>query len=132
MKLFSAACTRTAIASTIAAAAALAVVTGSANANAYNYWGAIAISQQTGNTGASWDYSSAAAAEARAVSECGVADCQVVVRFANACGAVAQATNRSWGWGWGSSLSIAESYAFANTSGSGARIIRWACTTGHR
>jgi hypothetical protein len=131
MKLFSAACARTAIVSAIAGAV-LAVVAGPANADAYNYWGAIAISRQTGKTGYSYNYSSAAAAEARAVSECGVADCQTVVWFANGCGAVAQATDLSWGWGWGSSLSTAESYALAGTSGNGARIVSWACTTGHR
>jgi Domain of unknown function (DUF4189) len=130
MKLLSAACIRIAIVSTLGAAA-IAAVPGPANADVYNYWGAIAVSLQTSNTGASWNYSSAAAADAVALNECGVADCQVYVEFANACGAVAQATDGSWGRGWGSSLSIAESYALANTSGSGAHIMRWACTTGH-
>jgi Domain of unknown function (DUF4189) len=133
MKLLSAACARTATMFAITATV-LAAATGPANADAYNYWGAIAVSRQTGSTGASWDYSSAAAADTMAISECGVADCQVFIEFANACGAVAQATDGSWGWGWGwgSSLSIAESYALGGTSGSGARIIRRACTTGHR
>lgn len=131
MKLFSTACTRAAIVTTIAGAV-LAAAAGPANADAYDYWGAIAISRQTGNTGYSYNYSSAAAAQAQAVSECGVADCQTVVWFVNGCGAVAQATDLSWGWGWGSSLSVAEAYALAGTSGYGARIVRWTCTTGHR
>jgi hypothetical protein len=131
MKLLSAAYARTAVVSAIAAASLVAVAD-PANADAYNYWGAIAVSFPTGNTGASWDYSSEGAADARALNECGVADCQVLVRFVNACGAVAQATDASWSSGWGSSLSIAESYALSTATGSGARIVRWACTTGHR
>jgi Domain of unknown function (DUF4189) len=130
MKLFSAACVRTAIVSALAGTV-LAVAASPANADAYNY-GAIAISRQTGSTGYSYNYSSRAAAEAQAISKCGVADCQAVVWFANGCGAAAQATDQSWGWGWGSSLSIAESYALAGTSGNGARIVSWACTSGHR
>ena len=130
MKLFRAAYARTAIVSTLAGAV-LAVAAGPADAAAYNY-GAIAISRQTGSSGYSYNYSSAAAAEAQAVSNCGVADCQAVVWFANGCGAVAQATDQSWGWGWGSSLYTAESYALAGTSGNGARIVSWACTTSHR
>lgn len=97
-----------------------------------NYWGAIAVSLQSGSTGASRDYSSEVAADARALSECGAADCQVLVRFGNACGAVARATDGSWSSGWGSSLSIAESYALARATGSGARIVTWACTTSHQ
>jgi Domain of unknown function (DUF4189) len=80
MKLLSAACIHIAIVSTLGAAA-IAAVPGPANADVYNYWGAIAVSLQTSNTGASWNYSSAAAADAVALNECGVADCQVYVEL---------------------------------------------------
>jgi len=131
MKLPGTAFARAAAVSTIAGAA-LAVGAVPANANAYDYWGAMAISQQTGNTAYAIDYSSAAAAEAAAVEKCSAADCQAVVTFANACGAVAQAPDLSWGWGWGPSLSLAESQAIAGTPGNGAHIVNWACTTGHQ
>lgn len=131
MKLFSTAFARTAIVSAIAGVT-IAVTAGPANADAYDYWGAMAISVRTGNTAYAIDYSSAAAAATAAVNTCGAADCRWVVYFANGCGAVAQASDRSWGWGWGSALSTAESKAIAGAPGYGARIVNWACTTGHQ
>ncbi len=122
---------RTAIVSAIAGTI-IAVAAGPANADAYDHWGAMAISTRTGNTSYAIDYSSATAAAAAAVNTCGAADCTWVVYFANGCGAVAQAPDRSWGWSWGSSLSIAESQAIAGTPSYGARIVNWACTTGHQ
>ncbi len=112
-------------------AATIPGATGPANASAYDYWGAMAISQRTGNTSYAIDYGSANAAGAAAVNACRAADCQAVVYFANACGAVAQARDLSWGSGWGSSLSIAKSWAIAG-AGYGAHIVNWACTTGHQ
>lgn len=131
MKLSGTAFVRAAIVSAIAGTT-IAASTGPANADAYNYWGAMAISTRTGNTSYAIDYSSSAAAATAAVNACGAADCRWVVYFANGCGAVAQAPDLSWGWGWGSSLSIAKSRAINGAPGRGARIVNWACTTGHQ
>ncbi|MGH3869846.1 MAG: DUF4189 domain-containing protein [Pseudonocardiaceae bacterium] len=92
----------------------------------------MAISTQTANTSSAIDYGSAADATNAAVNACGAYDCRWVVYFVNGCGAVAQARDLSWGWARGGSLYTAESRAIANTPGYGARIVNWACTTGHQ
>jgi hypothetical protein len=132
MKLPSSALSRTAIVSVVAGVA-IAGAPAPANASAYyNYWGALAISVRTGNTSSAINYGSANAAISAAVNTCGAYDCQAVVYFANACGAVAQAQNLSWGSGWGARLSDAESWAIRGTSGYGAHIVNWACTSNHQ
>jgi hypothetical protein len=130
MKLPSSAFSRTAIVSVVAAVAIFGAPV-SANASMYDYWGALAVSVRTGNTSSAIDYGSAVAAENAAVNACGANDCQAVVVFANACGAVAQAGNLSWGSGWGASLSVAESWAISQ-AGYGAGIVNWACTSNHQ
>lgn len=121
---------RAAVTSMIAGAA-IAVSAGPANA-ATNYWGAIAISQRTGNVGYAWDHATSAGAANTAVSKCNASDCQAVVRVANGCAAVAQAPNRAWGWAWAGSRAEAERGAIKGTPAPGARIIGYVCTTGHR
>jgi serine/threonine-protein kinase len=79
-----------------------------------NTFGAIAYSPSAGSRGWSHGYNTRAAAENRALQECGHNDCRVAVWFLNQCGALAHATNGPWGWGLGSSRSIAESTALAN------------------
>jgi len=130
MKLPSSAFSRTAIVS-IVTGLAIAGAPAPANATAYDYWGALAISIRTGNTSSAIDYGSAVAATNAAINACHAYDCQWVVYFANACGAVAQAQNLSWGWGWSASLSVAESLA-TSKAGYGAHIVNWACTSNHQ
>jgi hypothetical protein len=120
---------RAAVTSVLASAAIL-LTGGQANA-ATDYWGAIAISPQTGNVGYSYDHPNDSAAARAAVNSCNASDCQAVVRVANGCAAVAQAPNLAWGWGYGASRRAAEQQAIAGTPGSGARIVTWVCTTGH-
>ena len=52
-------------------------------------WGAIAISDQTGRYGYSYNQQNQHAAESRALRKCGVPDCAIEVTVQNACGAVA-------------------------------------------
>ncbi|MFH5211343.1 DUF4189 domain-containing protein [Antrihabitans spumae] len=116
---------------TAIAAGAVAMAAAPASANSYDNWGAIAISIDTGATAYAIDYGSAGAAESAAVGSCGQYDCQAVVNFANGCGAVAQAPNGAWGWAYAADRAGAEASAIGATPGAGARIITWACTTGH-
>lgn len=107
--------------------AAITVAGGQANAQV-TYYGAIAISQQTGVAAYANDQSSEAAAKAAAVKSCGAADCEAVVTFANACGAVTNAPDHSWAWANGPTRAAAESTALGLSS-KGALVITWACTS---
>ncbi len=62
-------------------------------------WGAIAISPDTGRVGYSKGLNSAADAQQAAIGLCNKRDCRAVLNFTNACGAVAQSRDTSWGWG---------------------------------
>ena len=98
------------------------------------YYGAIAVSPQTGATGYSWDYSSKQAAVKAAIRSCegyaGTGDCRGLVWFKNACGAIA-GNGRGWGSGWGTNRNIASSYALQSCGkyGSGCKTIRTVCTS---
>lgn len=104
-------------------------------ARAQTYYGAITYSEATGTHGFSYDYSSRAGAESRAVNECenvsGRGDCFVLVWFRNACGALAESYDGAYGSGWGGDRAIAEQYALQSCSqyGRGCSITRWVCTT---
>lgn len=122
-----------AIATALGVPAAMAV--GATQALAVDYYGAIAYSEATGSHGYSYDYTSQPAAENRAVQECEAyarsGDCQVLLWFRNACGALATAPNGAYGTGWGINRSIAEGYAVETCSayGQGCVPIRWVCTS---
>lgn len=94
------------------------------------HFGAIAFSQHSGAVGYSYDYSSGAAAEQRALNSCG-SDCRVVVWFKNACGALAVGAGHGYGATWADTQSDAESLAMntcrANTTDCG--VTRWVCTS---
>ena len=97
-----------------------------------NYYGAIAYSPATGAQGYSYDWSSKAAAEQRALKECKArgSGCQVAIWFRNACGAIAVGSS-GWGSGWGATSAIAGAQAKKSCSGysSDCEVIRWVCTT---
>lgn len=122
---------------TLATAIALPLIAiGSQRANAQEYYGAIARSPSTWAHGYSYDYANRYAAETRALRECesqsGTGDCEVMVWFRNACGALAEGSYGAAGSGWGSTRSIAEDYAMQSCYGVGGnacRITRWVCTT---
>lgn len=114
------------------ARAAEAATTDAGSASAYGYWASLAVSQRTGRVAVAYDYATSAAADAAAVRKCGNGDCGVVVHVTNGCVALAQARNGAWRSAWGASRAVAERTAIAHTAGSGARILAWACTSGHR
>jgi tRNA A-37 threonylcarbamoyl transferase component Bud32 len=62
--------------------------------------------------GASWNYSTRAEAEQRALRDC-PGTCKIAVWFRNACGALAFGAGGGWGSGWGTDHAIAEHYAIA-------------------
>ena len=96
------------------------------------YWVSIAVSQRTGNVGYAYDHATRDAANSAAVRKCGASDCRVAVYVTNGCVAIAQARNGAWGTAWSGSRAGAEQIAIDHTAGSGARVIGWACTTGHQ
>ncbi|MGV9410814.1 DUF4189 domain-containing protein [Nocardia sp. NPDC003693] len=67
--------------------AALATLLPAAPAQAYTYWGAIAVSSN-GDLGWSWNYDTEAGASRAAEDKCGYSDCSTVTTFTG-CGAVA-------------------------------------------
>ncbi|MFI1912773.1 DUF4189 domain-containing protein [Nocardia sp. NPDC020380] len=74
-------------------------------------YGALALSRSSGNVAYAVNYGGYDGADDAAVSKCGGGDCQVVVHFANACGAVAQGADTRFGWAWAPSKVEAESAA---------------------
>ena len=93
-------------------------------------FGAIATSDATSAIGYSYDYSTLAAAQNKALVECskmaGAGDCAVRVWFKNSCGAVSKNGTRVAS-GLGNSRAEAESNAMSALEGS--TIVAWACTT---
>jgi serine/threonine-protein kinase len=97
-------------------------------------YGAIAYGKSSLRYGYSFDAGSRYDAESRALSECGAADCAVVVWFVNACGALARSTHGQIGWGWAATREQAESIALGYCEKeSGGRypcsVLVWACTS---
>jgi hypothetical protein len=96
------------------------------------YWASIAVSQRTGNVGYAYDHPSRDAANNAAIRKCGASDCRVAVYVTSGCVAIAQAGNGAWGTAWSGTRAGAEQIAIDHTAGSGARVLGWACTTGHQ
>lgn len=93
-------------------------------------WGAIAVSAETGRVGYSKGLNSAIEAERAAVGLCRASDCRPVMNFTNACGAVAQASNTSWGGGRDRTSTGAQNSALLSCSqyGTGCRVVGWVCS----
>jgi hypothetical protein len=115
---------------TLALAAALVAMSAGSAVSADNY-GAIAFSSSTGKYGYSFDHTSRANAEARAMYECSARGrgCKVAIWFKNACGAVATGSN-GWGSAWGQTRNAAERAAINNCRQytQQCRVLAWSCT----
>ncbi|MDX2211986.1 MAG: DUF4189 domain-containing protein [Oculatellaceae cyanobacterium bins.114] len=111
------------------------VLVATTQALAVDKFGAIAYSEATQGYGYSRDYANQSDAETRALRECEAAsrsgDCQVLLWFRNACGALATAPNGAYGSGWGINRSIAEGYAVETCSayGQGCAPVMWVCNS---
>lgn len=124
--------TRTTLAGLTAVAAGVSILAIPAQAHAAggHIFGAIAISQATGNTAYAVNYPNAGAAHRAAEAKCGAADCQWVVQMDRSCGAVTQnPVTRRWGYAYAPTKRAAE-VAAAHKSGPGSRTVIWACTAG--
>ena len=110
----------------------LALAPAAAFAQAQEYYGAIAYSPRTSAHGWANDHPSRQEAEKAALGNCRkfAKDCQVLVWFRNACGAVAVGS-KGYGWGWGEKESSAEIEALKNCSqhSLGCAVQRLVCTT---
>jgi hypothetical protein len=91
------------------------------------YYRAIAVAR-SGRYGRSWDYSSRAGADKKAMSACKSSTCKVLTDFVNGCGAVAYnpKTNMYWG-GHGDTKTAAQRNAISNAGGG--HWIVYQCTT---
>ena len=109
---------------------------GSAPAPRVTKFGAIAYSPATGGHGYTFNYNSRAAAERDALLYCrddskGSPDCRVVAWFYNACGALARASDGTWGAEIGNNRQQASNAAIGLCTRTGGRdcdVIRWVCT----
>ena len=114
-------------------AMAMAILTWiSGTAEADNIYGSIAFSQSTGIDGYSYNYPNRNAAQRRALKYCRgqASDCDVVVNFYNACGALAVGDGNGYGAAWAASRRAAENQALANCSvhTSSCYVQRWVCS----
>jgi hypothetical protein len=106
----------------LAAAAILtAFLVGPVTANAADYYGAFAFSQNTGHSGWSKNYLSQGEAEGAALQVCfqnrGATDCKVSYSFVNACAALAVGGDNGWGADWGVNIQAAENKAMHMCAG---------------
>jgi serine/threonine-protein kinase len=93
-------------------------------------FGAIAFSTSSGAIGYSYDYSSGDDAQQSALQNCGYG-CRVVLRFTNACGALAVGAGYGYGTGWAGNRQDAKSNAlsYCSSQTTGCGIVRWVCTS---
>ena len=101
-----------------------------APAAARDYYGSIAFSVENGALGWSNDYDSRSAAENEATNQCG-SNCEAVLWFRNACGAIATSSDHSYGTGWATNRGEAESIAMrgCHQHANDCSVQRWVCTT---
>jgi hypothetical protein len=111
---------------------AVAVVGSAGGAWADDHFGAIAYSPSSHADGFSYDYSTEAEAEERALAECNSRGdgCQSALWFRNACGALARGPD-GWGAAWGDDQDGAEQNALAEcgSHSDNCSVTRWICTT---
>ncbi|WP_054812990.1 DUF4189 domain-containing protein [Nocardia arizonensis] len=98
----------------VASAAIVALGSGIANA-AQDYYGSLAlgITSNAIIVGSGTNYPDQEGADVRAMRECGVSNCQIIVQFRNACGAVAVRGDEV-AWAGGYTRVEAEQAAMAN------------------
>jgi hypothetical protein len=94
---------RSVIVAVVVAAAGMLWLAAPASARADDTYAAIAYSESTGRYGYSYGYSTRAAAENRAISECNTDDAQILVWGRNAYVALALSDEGAYGWAWASS-----------------------------
>ncbi|WP_332838597.1 DUF4189 domain-containing protein [Nocardia bovistercoris] len=101
-----------AVAVAITSIAAVGVGSGAAHA-AGKYYGTLAVSRSTGKVVAAVDHTSRVTADAAAIRECAVYDCELVQRFVGGCAAVARGADGRYAWAAGATRTEAEQTAVA-------------------
>lgn len=96
-----------------AAAAATLALTVAGSANAASQYGTLALSKLNGSAVAATDHTSRVTADAAAIRDCAVYDCQIVLRFHDGCGAIARGADGTFGWAAAPSRAEAEGAAVA-------------------
>jgi hypothetical protein len=100
---------------------------------ARDYYGAISYSKTTRSLGYVYDMDSQDEAESAALIACSdfAPDCEPMVWFRNACGAMAISSDGAWGSNWGEDEATAEKKALAGCGqyAKDCQIVRWVCTT---
>ena len=102
-------------------------------ASARDYYGAISYSKTTRSLGYVYDMESQDEAESAALIACSdfASDCEPMIWFRNACGAMAVSSEGAWGSNWGEDEATAEKKALAGCGqyAKDCQIVRWVCTT---
>ena len=102
-------------------------------AMARDYYGAISYSKTTRSLGYVYDLDSQDEAESAALVACSdfAADCEPMIWFRNACGALAVSSDGAWGSNWGEDEATAEKKALDGCGqyAKDCQIVRWVCTT---
>jgi hypothetical protein len=102
---------RSAFVRLLVAAAGLMCLAAPASARADDTYAAIAYSESSGRYGYSYGYSTRAAAEDRAVTECNTDDAKVVIWCRNAYCALAVSDEGAYGYAWATTERQAKSIA---------------------
>ncbi|UFS96162.1 DUF4189 domain-containing protein [Nocardia huaxiensis] len=100
----------------LAAAVTIACTVGAAGTAdaAGQYYGAIALSRLKNAAIAVTDLPSRVSADAAAIRDCATYDCEIVLRFSDGCGAIAQGADGKWGWAAAGTRAEAEQFAVAS------------------
>ncbi|MET7768893.1 DUF4189 domain-containing protein [Nocardia sp. NPDC005366] len=106
---------KSALAVAVSSTAAFAVIgAGSGPADAAGkYYGTLAVSRTTGKVVAAVDHPSRVSADAEAIRECAVYDCELVQRFVDGCAAIARGADGRYGWAAAGTRTEAEQFAIA-------------------
>ena len=90
-------------------------------------FGAIAYEPAKHAVGYSYDFKSAREAKVEALKQCGEPSCEVLVSFANACGAIAHGPGKPFAV-TGATRSEAQTKALRRCGDKTCQIVAWACT----
>lgn len=88
---------KSALAVAVTSIAAIGVGSGVAGA-APQYYGTLGLSRTTGKVVAAVDHPNRVRADAEAIRECGVYDCELVQRFSDGCAAIARGADGKYAW----------------------------------
>lgn len=98
----------------VASTAVATLMSAGSAAAAPKTYGTMAVSPSTGRTVAALGHSSRVVADAAAIRDCGVYDCDLVLHLVDNCGAIARGADGRFGWAAAPSRHEAEQAAVAS------------------